>query len=66
MSAANRRLQAELDVREVPPSAGALGRSLRRVKRRTPPGVIRSANALLLHLPAEVEQSVRRVVRRVS
>jgi len=66
MSSINRELQAELDVREPAPSAGALGRNLRRARRRTPPGVVRSVNALLLYLPPEVEHRVRRAVRRVS
>jgi len=66
MSAVNRQLQIELDEREPVHRAGALGRNLRRARRPAPPSLIRSVNALLLHLPPDVEQSVRRAVRRVS
>jgi GT2 family glycosyltransferase len=54
------------------PSAGGyrerarreMGRNLRRVKRRTPPAVMRQVRTVLVYLPPSVEERVRSVARR--
>ena len=47
-------------------AAKEAGRNVRRVKRRTPPKVMRSVRIVLAWFPASVEDSIRQAVRRVS
>jgi hypothetical protein len=42
------------------------GRNVRRLKRRLPPPAMRSARTVLVHLPPQVEDSLRRAARRTS
>ena len=47
-------------------AAKQAGRNVRRVKRRTPPKVMRSVRIVLTWFPPTVEDSLRQAVRRVS
>ncbi len=41
-------------------------RNVRRLKRRTPPRVVRTVRTVLVHLPPQVEDSLRQAARRTS
>ena len=64
VTAVNQQLQTQVDLRAPSRTSTVAGRNLRRIKRRSPPSVLRSVNTVLVYLPPEIEDALRRAARR--